>query len=416
MKKKRPQGSRPRVTPSKIKKNFEKAMERQEDIRLSETMKSRSSEPTLKRFYEHFPDKEACMKRLIDFTIRSEVSTTNKDGKIGKTIIFYDSRCTKSTCDCMEATILIRKRTVSPPEDSDSFSEYDYIEREQYQCKECYSQFGLTTGWVFWNTRIDLWIWFLSVYVMICMNGKKPKKWLAEKYLAHLQEIGYEDRPSENDELVKLQKKIFARVKRVTDEISNVLFNKGINREDYIRYMSLLGIRKIYNHQTFSSWYRANEAYRSNWKISLRKRDYPKDNKELVEIASINGVEIVYRVQYVGGVKSCKRGDWILCVRALNGNTEKIGLKWMYVDQMLPIHSNRSSHAFQAVQLGKMPICHEIPFVLDKKFIVAFKAALIRSDFLNSPDFLADDVFNCPQCIIDHVVKVLIPSSMRHEG
>ncbi len=355
---------------------------RKEDRETSEKMRV-ALEVAFSDFNEIFPNSEACRAKLHNW-LNWEII-----GKKEKRLKFVCSGKLKETNEKCTSKIAYRY-----------FKDKEKI-REVFRCPECEKEYSYTTETIFKSTKTDLWIWFLSIYLMSKLEGKRPISFLTMKYTNYLLDLGYES----DDDPDKLQKKVRQRVRRVTSKIYKELFErkkaKQLKRRD--NYLELLGLKQEFRFDSFLSWNKANEHQKKKWKIGLRDSK-PKRCKDAKKDTENQGLTSTHYYQNFVRREDASFGDWVLCVSLIAES--KITIKWLHVDGVGLLKKKTQGCEWQAYQLDKRDF-YKRPFRLVKKFTTAFKRAMVK--YLESEEeaVFRNRIMQCPDEVLDQVVKVL---------
>lgn len=348
----------------------------------------------IRYFYNNFSDNKGCDKRLMAWRGWKENISSSEIDKI--TLIFSCKETLKNGCDSNEATKIPRKdeAKASVGIASDKKPE-NSVGRWVYQCKGCGKQFNLYTGTIFLNRKTtDIFIYFLSFYVMYMLGGKMPRTWLVDEYLKFLN-IN-EDTVGDHEEYKKIKRKIVERIRRITSKISDQYFHKNTKAVDFHRMRDLLFHFKSHYCTDYDQWRENYSEASRDWKISFRAKDYSRKRKKIVDCANKHHLDYVYKIQKFKEKEGCKQGDWVLRIKRAPCK-KKILYNWFRVDEIIEIKPQNSKPFWLAVQLEEKPTSHYKPFDLDKKFMKNFRIAVEKYEKGIDKKMPFDDIIERPK-------------------
>lgn len=353
---------------------------------------------TIIAFRAEFPDNDACDKKLLEWKGWEEV----QDGSVaGEVVLLFDcSKDFETDCSSRKAIKIRRDEPLIPRRSKDEFPSVVIKSRWVYQCKGCGKQFGLCKDTIFHNRKgTDLWIWFLSLYVMFLLEGKMPRTWLKEVYLDYLFTKEGTIRSEDEAEQKTFERKITERIRRVTSEISKKLFSENTDSRQFLAYRKLVGFGEILFFDNYEEVLAAPAFKRRKWKIAIRKKEYSKNNKELQKYKERTGIANVHRVQYLKDRNSCEVGDWILRIKNSPDHPRGYLFNWICLAEILPLKPKYSQCNWQAIQIKKIPRWHFRPFRLTADFKDAFVKAI--NDYRNEEgrELPLNEIMDCPHSI-----------------
>ncbi len=337
----------------------------------------------IEKFYGSFSECKECFERLLEW----------RGGwrERGSLVTF---KCPNNKCSGTKGKIYKRNK------------EGEKI-RIVYECRTCRKQTSLYAGTIFENTKLELWIWFLSIYSMILLDGGIPITFLTNKYLEFAVST-YDFETSYKDDEKNI-KRFRQRVKRITTKIKEQVF-KGKNSNYSIDdYCKLVGLKRITNFKSFLEWYNADPDCKKTWKIGWRDFNYsiPKKNNSVNTKQSCRPKEKIRHQLFVSR-SDVAEGDWILCVD-LKAMSQKIKLRWMLVEHISLLSSKVFDCEYYATQkkYQDKSVMKRRPFKITKDFRYAFRKAILYYFKDKSHDFSRNGIVGCPPEIVEYTLNKL---------
>jgi len=373
----------------------------------------------LKEFKDRFPNSKACEKYLAQ-----QRGWNVESGYAVK------ARCPK--CSCLDAV----KRNRTYIRKTKDFEEPESVKeaRVSYRCNnlKCRKEFSVTSGTLFHGGRTNLWLWYLTFYCMVILDGKVPKTFLTKEYYQYL--FDYDEYPNcaySNEYKARAYKNIGERVGRISRKLRS-LFNKG-KLEKRRRYLKYIGIEKTFR-PNYLKWYRGERDNLIGWRISWTPGPCNTDNEIAMEVARNygRGETAVGDVQFLKKYNEDYKGKWVLCfVMKSKGKIRNI--RWLLVNEMnrleftepprlnsgesqkekkkevdlSVIQKKRNFAGYQLIQIDKEQITIQRPFRLTKAFYKAFAEAVRKYGVDKLKETCDNNILNCPAEILYETALVM---------